>query len=223
LIDRWIDVIYHQRRHGGIGMPPVVRAGQSPVAARYIEDERALDILLAPAGEAVVGKKGIRHQREQYTAAEMPGWIGERVQVRVDPTCAGTLHTFDHEGRYLFTARNESLAGQTAAEYAAARKAQRRAENEKRRAIEKLDHDPMMQLLDAEGAKPGRLRELPRRKRMNNEQLDEAWKAAQQRHGKTPPGQEYMLDQMRADGRKIAPGAGNDDDLADFWERIEVR
>ena len=57
IIDEWIENVYHQNVHGGINTTPEMKAAESEVPVLKINDERALDVLLLPAGRERSAKK----------------------------------------------------------------------------------------------------------------------------------------------------------------------
>ena len=152
-IDRWIKFVYAQRPHSGLGGAlPAERPARSPVPVRRISDERVLDILLAPAIERTVQKKGIELERGRYLALEMDAHVGKKVQCRLDLTDAGRIYVFDLKNRYLFTAVDKTLAGFTPIELAKARTDHARKIKAAVNALDKVDAsiatNPMMERLD---------------------------------------------------------------------------
>ena len=217
IINRWIETVYHQRVHGGIGCPPEVKAVQGAEPARMVEDPRALDLLLQPAGESTVSKKGIRYRSAHYFSPELMGYVGDRVQVRIDQESAGTLYAFDLEGRYLFTAYDDSLSELTAGDYSNLRKSQRKVVTQKKRAIEVLEQDPMISLLDARQVE-NKITAITRHSKASLESLDEAGNALLEQNGRKPQRYKSIAQQIaEADGRKW-----NDDDDLDYMENLEI-
>lgn len=128
LCDRWVDAMYHQDAHGGLGgktPAQVARAWMGPV--RRISNVAALDMLMceAPGGDGMrtIGKKGVQTDNGFYIAAEMAGHEGERVLVLYDSTDWGTVRCFtvgaDGGQKYLCTAIDAERAGVDRAEVAA--------------------------------------------------------------------------------------------------------
>ncbi len=194
-INRWLEKIYAQRIHRGLGESPEHRMAQSPVAPRKLDDERLLDILLLPAGEAVVGKKGIRYRDAWYQAPDLAGWIRDRVEVRRDLADAGRLYVFDLEGRYITTAWDPTLEGMPAIDYEAMRREQRRRLRAQRDAIETLRDEPMLDHLAEPGGAP--LQSLPRRRTARSDSIESARDAALQRRGIKPDHQKSVADWLR--------------------------
>ena len=114
LCDRWVEDVYHRRPHPGLGgRTPWLAAAGAPI--RVIADERALDVLLAPApggdGWRTVTKKGVPCHATFFIAPELGGLVGERVQVRDDIFDAGAVYIFDAAGAYLCRAIAPEIAG----------------------------------------------------------------------------------------------------------------
>lgn len=112
--DDWVDNIYQHRAHDGLnGKTPFEVAAAWTGEIRRIDDERALDILLAEApgdGKRTATKKGISIDTLQYIAPELGEIAGSRVAVRYDPTDAGRIYVF-HEGAFYCTAECPELTG----------------------------------------------------------------------------------------------------------------
>ena len=217
IINQWIEVIYHQRVHGGIGTSPEARAAQSAQPPRRVADTRALDLLLQPVGDAVVSKKGIRYRNGHYFAPALAGYVGERVQVRVDQDSAGTLYAFDNEGRYLFTAFDESLSDLSAGEFKVIKQRRKKELNEMKRAIQTLSQEPMVGLLEAQQSQP-KLKALPRRRTAELATMDEANRALEQ-YGVTPQKYKSIAQQIaESEGREWND---KDDDLR-WMENVKI-
>lgn len=126
LCDDWLDAIYHQDKHAGLGdrsPAEVARAWRKPV--RMISDERALDCLLAEVagggGLRTVTKKGIQVNGITYQAPEFGAIIDENRQVRVKEDAAdlGQVHCYDPEsGVFLCVAVDPMRKGIDRAEMA---------------------------------------------------------------------------------------------------------
>jgi hypothetical protein len=119
--DAWLAGVYEREPHQGLGgRSPFELAAAQPI--RVIDDERALDILLAEApghGWRVVRKKGVPLDGTHYIAAELGPLVGERVHIRLDPADAGRVWVFDTGGTYLCEALSAERAGVDRAEIAA--------------------------------------------------------------------------------------------------------
>lgn len=151
--DRWCEALYAHRNHEGLG-------GRTPfdVAARWrgeirrIQDDRALDILLAAApdshGRRSVHKRGIRikwpHEAHHhwYIAPELGAWVRQSVLVLYDPAGdMGRVYVFGADG-FLCIAECPELAGIDRQEYAAiARNKQREAVQARRRELRQVAKD----------------------------------------------------------------------------------
>jgi transposase InsO family protein len=101
--DRWVDVVYHQTAHDGLGgKTPAQVAAEDTTIVRTI-DERALDVLLMPVpkgGYRTVTKRGVQIGEFYYfTIRALPG---DRVFVRQDPNDLGLVYLFDADsGSYV--------------------------------------------------------------------------------------------------------------------------
>lgn len=138
-IDRWVEGRYHQRRHGSLGMSPNAKAASVMHRPRVIDDPRKLDILLAPGGERVVGREGLRWDNGLYWADELIDWIRRTVKVKVDMRDAGRLFVFDPESKgFICEAKDMAISGMTVADKIAAKKAARQRVNARLKAMETL-------------------------------------------------------------------------------------
>lgn len=74
LINKWNTGVYEQRSHGTLGVSPFAKAASWQGEVRRIEDERALDILLArptEGGTRTLQKKGIKIDGAWFVAPEL--------------------------------------------------------------------------------------------------------------------------------------------------------
>lgn len=101
-VDRWVELKYSHSPHGGLdGKSPfeVIAAWTGPI--RRIENERALDILLAPLagkdGIRTVTKHGIRYDKAHFIHGDLVP--GREVFVRVDPEDMGRVYVYSRDGR----------------------------------------------------------------------------------------------------------------------------
>lgn len=129
--DRWLDAVYHQDPHTSLdGKRPaeMVRSWTQPV--RRIEDERSLDVLLAPApkdgGIRKVKKKGIDALRRRYFNTALIGHEGEQVQVQIDWSDVGKAYVFSCDGDFICTAVDPDWEGISAADVASHGKAKQK-------------------------------------------------------------------------------------------------
>jgi putative transposase len=112
-IDRWLANNYEQRDHGSLGTTPMQQWLASPIAPKYIADERQLDLLLLPVGTARVGKEGVYYKGAHYLdqTGKWAGHIGTRVAVRLDAAKARIFCFSDSPaGEFLFVALDPKLA-----------------------------------------------------------------------------------------------------------------
>ncbi|MCO6440534.1 MAG: transposase, partial [Nitrococcus mobilis] len=125
-LDAWCTHVYAHDAHSGEGMDgrtPFERATAWTGAVRRIEDERALDALLAPlAGTRSVGKKGVRLDRHWYIAPELTEHVGEVVRLKRDEADLGRLYVYDADGAFICIAQAPEITGISRAEAAAAAK-----------------------------------------------------------------------------------------------------
>lgn len=144
--DDWCENVYHHAPHEGLeGKSPfaVISAWKAPI--RRIDDERALDMLLAPltgsnGGYFSLQKKGIRIQKHWYIAPELGArTVGERLQVRSDVADIGRKFIFDADGQFICLAVCPELTGISQAEIANKAKAiQRETIKEQKAALKRI-------------------------------------------------------------------------------------
>lgn len=112
-VDQWIDNVYMHNAHKGDGIngkTPFQMVAEWNAPINIIENERALDILLAEVGERVVGKDGIRLDGFTYIAPELGHMATERVSIRKDPIDVGTIHVFQN-GEFICVAEDARFVG----------------------------------------------------------------------------------------------------------------
>ena len=101
-IDVWCDAVYARRSHAGLGgQSPFEQAASWTGLVRRIENERALDALLAPAagdGRRKINKNGIHVDGGEYIAAELGDHMDAWVHVRQDPADYGRIWVFAEPG-----------------------------------------------------------------------------------------------------------------------------
>ena len=163
-IDAWIETVYEHTPHDGLGgRTPFEAAAGQPV--HRIDDERALDLLLAPPPSGspyrTPGKHGLRVDGGTYIAPELAAWIGYAVEVRIDPTDLGVVYAFAGDvipphvtaepGQFIGRAEDPARLGIDRAEVAARAKAHGRAADragrEHARAL-KREFDPLAAMED---------------------------------------------------------------------------
>lgn len=124
-LDVW-SAGYRRREHSRLGKSPEQQRAEWGGVIRRIEDERALDMLLAPLaggdGKRVVGKKGIKADGGEYIAPELGDMVGETVLCRHDPADAGRLYVYAEDGRFVCVAEDWRLTGADPEELAKAAK-----------------------------------------------------------------------------------------------------
>ncbi len=110
-IDHWVNYVYLHEEHGGLGgKTPFQMLSEWTKPIRKIQNERALDILLASVGERTVGKEGIRLDNFNYIAPELGPIVGQKVQIRKDPVDVGTIFVFQG-GEFICIAEDARYVG----------------------------------------------------------------------------------------------------------------
>jgi predicted Fe-S protein YdhL (DUF1289 family) len=164
-VDDWTEKVYHQRAHGSTGASPNAKAASVPQRVGRIEDLRALDILLAPSGERVVGKKGVRYQNGLYWSDDLIDRIGTKARVRTDVTDAGRIFLFDpRTSRFICEARDLAISGLTEADYLRAKKTAKKRIREQVNALKKLAEgvgDPLADEIRRMRERRAAIRNLP--------------------------------------------------------------
>lgn len=124
-LDKWTDHVYMHNAHSGLdGRSPFEVASQWRGSVRRVQDERALDALLAPiAGTRTVSKKGIRLDGHLYISHELPLHTGRQVTLRRDEADIGRVYVYDAEhGEFLCIAECPEITGISLQEAATAAK-----------------------------------------------------------------------------------------------------
>lgn len=142
--DNWCRSVYEHRKHDGLGKSPfqVVAGWRQPI--RRIENERALDMLLAraPGGDGVrtVRKKGIRIAGLYFQAPELGEHVGEEVLVLYDEGDAGRVLVFGGvQMEFLCVAECPTITGISRQELAVeARRYQKRKIKEAKKELDAL-------------------------------------------------------------------------------------
>jgi putative transposase len=192
--DDWCKKYYYHRKHGTLGISPFRAVAEYKGPIRQIEDERALDLLLADiadgGGLRVMGRQGVRVGGDLYISAYLV--VGERVLVRHDPTDMGRIYCFTPDGEtFLAEAICPETAGvDRAAAVAEARAAQKRQIAEETAAIKSKarrikPRDVIDALLKSGEEKAAKLAEFPKQKQAHVTPQIEA--AAQARRKGPPP------------------------------------
>lgn len=168
IMDKW-TAGYHERTHSGLGEKrpnELVASWREPV--RRIENERALDVLLAPlAGERTIGKKGIRVDHRYYAAPELAGHELEKVLVKLDPTDLSRVYVFTLENIFLAVAIDPTAPNVDRAEFASrVRNYQRQVIGEGTRELKKSARAQSVkgigrEILEEEAARIGNLERFP--------------------------------------------------------------
>ncbi len=138
-MDRWVEEVYH-RAPGRDGKSPNERAAASKVPIARIEDERALDVLLAPGERRRVQKYGIQWEGRLYHAPDLAQIVGRDVEIRIDLWDAGVLYVF-YDGRYFCRAVDKERLGVDYKTFKDAKRAQKRRLREQAKALKGLAED----------------------------------------------------------------------------------
>lgn len=98
-INSWLDHHYDHTEHSELSCTPFEQFTQHRQTIRRLDNERMLDVLLAPVpsqkGFRTVGKEGISVDGVDYIHAELGAYIGERVHCRFNPSDIGKIYVFD--------------------------------------------------------------------------------------------------------------------------------
>jgi hypothetical protein len=109
----------------------------SPV--QRIENERALDVLLAPApgdGARTITKKGIKLDNAWFEAPELGGLEGQDVTILLDEADIGEIYVFGMDGEFIAKAVCPERTGISRQELATKRKVvQKRVISEQKKAL----------------------------------------------------------------------------------------
>lgn len=147
LCDEWCENRHGRRYHSELKCSPFDMVTNWTAPVRRIDDERALDLLLAKApgnnGLRTIGKKGITHDNAHFIAAELALHMGEQVMCLCDPQDLGRLYVFrendDGEFERLCVAECAERLGFNPQEVAAqARALQTKHVQEKKRELKAL-------------------------------------------------------------------------------------
>lgn len=119
--NRWIDSVYMHAKHSGLGKSPFAAVAEWRGGIKMIDDERALDVLLAEApgngGMRTVTKKGLAIDGIEYIAPELGTLVGERVHIRFAEDI-GQVYVF-HNGEFSCIAEAPAYTGVNRQEIAA--------------------------------------------------------------------------------------------------------
>jgi len=124
-LDQWCEYEYGRNEHSGLnGKSPWQVANEWTQPVKRINDERALDVLLAElGGTKTVTKNGIRHQHHNYIDPTLASIIGDDVYIKIDPDDIGRLYVYNMDGEFVCVAKAHKILGINSAEVASAAKA----------------------------------------------------------------------------------------------------
>lgn len=132
-VSRWAEDKYNMAPHTSLGdMSPFAKAASWAGEIRRVNNERALDLLLAPIagtdGYRKITKKGITINKAHYYGAGAELHMHERVFVRHDPEDDSKVYVFSEADQFLFEAVNyEHMSADDRSSLAAQAKASQKA------------------------------------------------------------------------------------------------
>lgn len=186
LTNKWIAGCYMQNKHSSLGMTPFERVASSTAPVRRVENERALDILLAqPTGKRpTISAKGIRFENAWFIHAELPLHAGKAADIRLDPNDLGRLYV-RVDGQFLCIAECPERTGINRAEVAAhGRALQKKTISEAKANLKKAKKalpmstgDLVKDLVMTRAERAGKLVHIERAEEYRSAGLDEAAKA----------------------------------------------
>lgn len=126
-LDKWVEHVYNHNKHGGLnGQTPYARVASWAGPVRRIEDERALDMLLAEvAGTRTITKKGVRFNHYTYFNDSLFAYAGREALLKYDEQDLGTLYAYV-EGEFVGALTCYELQGISRQEAAVAAKAKQK-------------------------------------------------------------------------------------------------
>lgn len=235
-INDWLQGTYEQRPHGETNETPFARAAAWTGAVRRIEDERALDVLLAPLIDPrTLQKKGLQIDSGWYAAPELFSLVEVGTEVTVRETEDFGAVVVHQDGKFICVAICPERKGVSRKELAAhVRNAQaKRVKEDKKRmgAGAKVDPDRMVgELLRRKAAEAGKLATLPARgaQAHRSEGLQEAGRAARRiDHGREAaplaPDLQRRLDARRAERDNPTPVPEPEQKVVHIPETPELR
>ncbi|GAB5379003.1 MAG: DNA-binding protein [Aliiglaciecola sp.] len=174
MMDQWVEFHYHHKKHSKLKCTPFEKFNQHRQSIKRIQDERALDILLAPVpgkGIRTVGKEGISIDNRKFIHAELGPYVGDKVFCRTNNENVGKVFVFHQvEGHFICEAFDPELVDSGIAEHHAieARKAQKRHLAAQRKAVREsvknADLSNMAQkFLDHQETKNGSMASFPKK------------------------------------------------------------
>jgi len=146
-IDRWIENVYEQRRHGGLKRSPIDQWERDPTPIKRVSDERMLDVLLGLSTQRTVRKKGVEWMGVTYFHERMADYVGERVWLLSDDDME-VVYIYDQNLNYLFTAKNPEFHNISRSEYLAATKRFNRRMQKVIRGLEEIRAEAPSRMMD---------------------------------------------------------------------------
>lgn len=135
MIRQWAEDKYNMAPHGGLnGLTPFAKATSWTGEVRKVNNERALDLLLAPIAGAkgdgfrTITKKALRINNAHFYGPGLELHVGRRALVRHDPEDMSKVYVFSEDGEFLCEAINyEQLPAEERSALAAQAKASQNA------------------------------------------------------------------------------------------------
>lgn len=189
-MDQWVNAVYERNLHSTLGCTPFEKFTQHRQVIKRLDDERILDVLLAPVpgnkGFRTITKEGIKVERSHFIHAELGGYVGERVFCRYNPQDVGKIFVFHalHK-HFICEAVDPEIAGQaiTMEHAGEAKRIQRAALREERKAVKaaakKFDlSNEAQKYLDYRQGQTGNVEAMPKpSEQLSNEAIDSASQA----------------------------------------------
>lgn len=191
-INQWVNDSYHHAKHRTLGCSPFEQFVHHAQQIQRLDDERVLDVLLAPVPSnkgfrTVTKDKGISVGAGGYVHPELGAYIGERVYCRWNPKDIGKIYVFHAlHHHFICEAVNPEVAGNgiELQDIAIQAKAiQRQQLREQRAQFKKAvkQHsvsDIAQRILDAKTEQNGKLAAMPKRSQQVSTSLTQAAQAA---------------------------------------------
>lgn len=99
--ERFLHDVYHRRRHGTTGEPPLARWRSGGFLPTLPESREALDMLLLRVPKPrKVGRDGIRFMGQRYVEPTLAAFVGEQVDVLYDPRDLAEVRIY-HDGTFV--------------------------------------------------------------------------------------------------------------------------
>lgn len=173
-INQWLDHHYHHTTHSELKCTPFEQFIQHKQTIKRLDDERVLDVLLAPVpgqkGYRTITKEGISIEGSKYIHAELGAYMGERVFCRHDNHDIGRIYVFHAlHGHFICAAENPEIVGNeiTMQHAMEAKRIQRKQLSDQRKAFRKAARqhdvsDAAQKYLDYRSSQVGNITAIPK-------------------------------------------------------------